>query len=433
MGGHPVRPVAAPVVEAHRRGGQPPGDVVHRRWPPPGGWRRPGRPARPRTSPAPPPARRTQRPHRRVSAAPSGTRVWFGEMTLAAASAVCRYQVRTRRTASRLSCLGLWPGTVRPHTPAAGRGSGRRRGPGDSSRWASTSSSSASAASSSGWPNSAAAAGSADGRPGPQAEQPEGPAPDRCRRGRRTGQAGEAHLEHGADGQVTGLELVQPPLLAVQPAGQRAHGPAAPGGQPCTGDPDRQRQPGAGGEHLAGRLGSRRGPPGADDAGEQGAGLLPPSTSRSASRVDGQVGQPVAGGHEHRAGRAARQQRPDLRGVPGVVQQHQHPRPVSRVRSSAARSSSLTGIRVPSTPRSRRNLASTSAGASGCGPAPEQVHVELAVGELRAQPVRGVHGQGGLAQPAGAGHHADLDRPGVVGLVPAVQLSTAVSRPRRGR
>ena len=47
-------------------------------------------------------------------------------------------------------------------------------------------------------------------------------------------------------------------------------------------------------------------------------------------------------------------------------------RPARTVRYRAARSSSSTGMSRPSTPRSRRNLASTSAGGSGCGVAPSR-------------------------------------------------------------
>ncbi len=106
---------------------------------------------------------------------------------------------------------------------------------------------------------------------------------------------------------------------------------------------------------------------------------------------------------------------PDLRRVPGVVQHDQDP-PVSQlgpVQGGALLRADrdLAGLdaEVPQHPGQhvlgqRRLLAS-----------PAQADVELAAGEVTAQLVRGMHGQGGLAESGGACHHGDGHSRGVIG------------------
>jgi hypothetical protein len=76
-------------------------------------------------------------------------------------------------------------------------------------------------------------------------------------------------------------------------------------------------------------------------------------------------------------------------------------RPASRLRYSAPRSSVLTGRASGSTPSWRRNVASRAAGSAG---------EELAVRKLVMDAMRGVHGQGCLADPAHPCHYRYWDR-----------------------
>ncbi len=93
------------------------------------------------------------------------------------------------------------------------------------------------------------------------------------------------------------------------------------------------------------------------------------SRLQSAGTVSGdQARQGTPAGHDcHASGRAG-QQRPDLLGIPGVVQQDQMRRPASRLRYRAARSSVSAGMSCPGMPRARRKPASASvAGMGGPG------------------------------------------------------------------
>ena len=124
----------------------------------------------------------------------------------------------------------------------------------------------------------------------------------------------------------------------------------------------------------------------------------------------GQVGHPAPRRHQHRRRRGARQQRPDLGGVARVVEHDEHPaagqhcpvpgralvvidRDIPAVHAEVTQE---PGKHIPGRKRVRRRA--------------EQVDVELAVGVLPAQAVRGVDRQGRLAETAGAGHHGDADR-----------------------
>src|SRR5262249_22984282 len=112
--GHPITPVAAAVVEGHSGGGQLPGGLgdARRRGPP-------GRPPPPRVA-ALSPARSASHQASASSSeekpsgwtpagsGSSGTRAWWAEMMVAAVSAVCRYQVRTRPIAAARSGSVSW-------------------------------------------------------------------------------------------------------------------------------------------------------------------------------------------------------------------------------------------------------------------------------------------------------------------------------------
>ena len=183
---------------------------------------------------------------------------------------------------------------------------------------------------------------------------------------------------------------------------------------------------------ASGSAAARVGP---DDAAEQGERLAVVEDVQMHETAADQVGQAAAAGHDHRAGSAAGQQWPYLRPHRAHCRAATSiRRPLSRVRYSAARSSSLTGICAPSSPRSRRNRASTSACRQRLGTGAEQVHVQLAVRVLGAHPVRGMDRQGGLAQAAGAGDQGDRYRARIVagtagGQQPA-QLARRAARAR---
>ena len=95
--------------------------------------------------------------------------------------------------------------------------------------------------------------------------------------------------------------------------------------QPRRADPDRQRQSGAGDEHLGGGVRLRRRPLVAHDPGEERQRLGVLEHVEVDEPGAHQVRGPVPGGHQDRARRAARQQLADLGRVPGVVEQDEHP------------------------------------------------------------------------------------------------------------
>ena len=239
----------------------------------------------------------------------------------------------------------------------------------------------------------------AERRAGPQAQQAK-----RLRRPDFAGcggsrKAGETDLEGRPHRQVARAQLIQSPSLVGQPARQGPHGPAPPGGEPGTGDPDRQRQADAGREHLAGRRRLSADALRAYDAGEQGAGLVTREHVEIEDRAAGQFRQPVAGRDEHRARRAARQQRPDLLHVARVVEDDQDPlarQPGPELRGAlllAHRDARGVGAQVTEEPGQHlgrvRGLSSA-----------VEVGIQLPVGELTGQQMRRVHGERGLAEPA---------------------------------
>ena len=110
-------------------------------------------------------------------------------------------------------------------------------------------------------------------------------------------------------------------------------------------------------------------------------------------------------------------------------------RPVSVVRYSAARSSSRAGTLSPGDAEVAQEPGQHLARAGRLGARPEQVHVELAVGELRADLVGGVHGERGLAEAAPRRSRTAIGTaPGLLRRVGAEQQRAQVlDRASRGR
>ena len=171
-------------------------------------------------------------------------------------------------------------------------------------------------------PGHAGRGGSGDVWAGVQAQQPEHP-----RRGSVELLVGPG--EHGphVGGAMPGVERVQPPARVAQVGGQRGQRvPRLPGGA-GGGDGQRQRQPRAQFDQLigGGRLGGDAF--GAEAAVQQFAGLAAGEQiegERVGALGGDQAGELAAAGHDDQAAGAGRQQRPDLVGVAGVVEQHQH-------------------------------------------------------------------------------------------------------------
>ena len=172
-------------------------------------------------------------------------------------------------------------------------------------------------------------------------------------------------------------------------------------------------RPGAGVEQLGGGLGFGRGPLLAHHLDEQLQRLVVVEHVQIDQLGAGQVGHPAPRRDQHRGRRGARQQRPDLRRVARVVQHHQHPAAGQRG-PVPGRALVLVHRDVPAVhPEVTQEPGQHVPGRERGRGRAEQVDVELAVGEPAANPVRGVHGQRGLAEAARAGHHRDADRAGI--------------------
>ncbi|UWE11020.1 hypothetical protein [Actinacidiphila bryophytorum] len=177
--------------------------------------------------------------------------------------------------------------------------------------------------------------------------------------------------------------------------------------------------------------------------GEQPRGLLARQhvEGHGAGAVRGdQAGEPAAAGDQHPAGRAARQQRRDLRGVAGVVQHEQHP--PARGEAAEERGRGLLPGRdrrglhpqgIEEAVQHRRRLGGPASGVEAA-----QVRVQLAVGEAVLARVRPVQGQPGLADPAHPADRADAGCAGsprcdVQGGVQVGEFAGAAGEgPRRG-
>jgi hypothetical protein len=249
-----------------------------------------------------------------------------------------------------------------------------------------------------------------DLRPGMQAKQPEQP-------GGRGVQALVGPRKHGAHvgGVLAGGQRVQPAAGVAQLGGQRGQGEAGVGHRAGGGDGQSQRQPGAGRDQLAGggRLG--RDPAGPQPLGQQLARLghakhVQADLRRSVGHH--QAGQLVAAGDQHPRGRRARQQRPDLDRVPGVVQYDQHP--LARQQAAIQRLAAVQGSRDPG----RRDLQRVQERPQRLGgrqraggPEAAQVHVQLPIGEPGCGLPGPVHRQRGLAHPRRPSDGGDQHRP----------------------
>jgi len=154
-----------------------------------------------------------------------------------------------------------------------------------------------------------------------QAEQPEGSLLGRLQAPVAQGEA-RPHLE------VAGIQLAQAVALVSQKLDQPAQTPLLPAGQLGAGDPHSERQVTAQpGDPL--RLLALRDHPGLPgDLAEQVYGLIrlqdvEPDVARSFH-----AGQAPSTGDEHRAARDSREQRTNLRGIGGVVENDEDPQAV---------------------------------------------------------------------------------------------------------
>ncbi len=125
-----------------------------------------------------------------------------------------------------------------------------------------------------------------------------------------------------------------------------------------------------------------------------------------------QPAQVVAAGHDHQAPRRTGQQRPDVRGVAGVVQHQQHP-PVGEQRA-VQRDLRLVVARHVARGHAER-VEEPAHGVGGvqhraAGVETPQVHVELPVGEAVGDAVRPPHRDGRLADARRAGQRGDHHR-----------------------
>jgi hypothetical protein len=257
-----------------------------------------------------------------------------------------------------------------------------------------------------------------DVRAGVHAEEAEQP-------GGRFGQVAAGPREDGphVGGGVPGSQRVQPAGGRPQLGGQGRQGPVggaggggAGRGGAAGGDGEGQRQPGAQVDQLGHSRGLGGDPPPPEAPGQQ----LPCLRCGHDVQVHGQralrrhqAGQLAAAGHQHQAARRARQQRADLLGVGGIVEQHQHPaarqqRPVQPLlvgqggRDPRRRDAQRAQEAVQRGLRRHRLAARREA---------PQVDVELAVRELAGHLVRPVHGERGLPDAGGSGDGGDHHRP----------------------
>ena len=233
-----------------------------------------------------------------------------------------------------------------------------------------------------------------------QAEQPEGA-------GLGGLQLAVAELEGGLHREVAGLELVQAAALVGELRGEHRHRPGAARGEAGGGDADGERQEAAGGHHVEGRLAFGAHPLLADDPGEQLERLVGGHHVQVDQVRADQVDHPDPAGDERRAARGARQQRPDLGGVAGVVEQYQYPAAVEgRAEQGRALLHRVGDRRVRRAERAQEG-AEHRLGLGGPRARALEVDVQLAVREVRAGRVGDVHREGGLADASDAGQRGD--------------------------
>ena len=127
-------------------------------------------------------------------------------------------------------------------------------------------------------------------------------------------------------------------------------------------------------------------------------------TSRSTRWALGQVDHAGPAGDQGGAARGAGQQRADLGGVAGVVQQDQDAAAVEGGAVERGPFLEAVGDGGVGDAEGAQEGAEHGLRFGDGGAGALQVDVELAVGELLACGVRDMHGQGGLADAADAGH-----------------------------
>ena len=221
------------------------------------------------------------------------------------------------------------------------------------------------------------------------------------------------HRAH-VGGVFAGAERVQAAAGVPQLGGQRGEGEAGVGGGAGGGDGEGQRQPGAQGDQLGGR-GRLDGEPGGFQAlRQQLAGV------RFGEHVEGQragavagdeAGELVAAGDQDQCGGGGGQQRADLGGVAGVVEQDE-----DLAAGGQAAVEGLAAFEGGGDLRGRdaegvEEAAERFGGWQGVGGSEAaQVDVELAVGEAAGVLAGPAHGQRGFADSGGAADRGDQDR-----------------------
>src|SRR5207248_9055147 len=128
-------------------------------------------------------------------------------------------------------------------------------------------------------------------------------------------------------GGVGAGEGVEPGARVAQLRGEGGEGEGGVHGSAGGDDAERQRQPHAALDDLGGGVGFGGHAWFAEPAGQQLAGLVDAEQvdEQRPGALDGQTGELVAAGDQDQAGRCTGQQRPDLLGVAGVVEQYQYP------------------------------------------------------------------------------------------------------------
>ncbi|WP_345529285.1 hypothetical protein [Streptomyces showdoensis] len=234
---------------------------------------------------------------------------------------------------------------------------------------------------------------------------------------RRQAEAAVAAGEFGGELVVRGVQREPYGVLAaeaerVEPgragSAERARhggeGLLGPGGQPGRGDGDRERQAGAEGGDLLGRLGLPPDPLGADPPGEQldGVGRGQHAELLEGGAVDAEGRQPPAARDDDEAARGAGQQRADLGGAEGVVEHDGEPEPrgvgAPERRGLGGLDGDVLDTERPEEPP--EDLAG--GGGAGVGQVAAQVRVELPVREAVGEAVEPAGDERRLADPGGS-------------------------------
>jgi hypothetical protein len=238
--------------------------------------------------------------------------------------------------------------------------------------------------------------------------------PEQLRRASAEGVVGPGEHRPQVGGGVPGVELVEAVAGLAELVGQGGERELWVGGGAGGDDGQRQGQPRAAGDELVGGVGFGDDPVVAEPAGQQLHGFV------AVEQVEGerlgasgdQARELVAAGHQQHAAGCAGQQRGDLVGVAGVVQQDQHGFAGQQAAVQACLGRQADGDLL------RRHLQRVQESPYRLGGyhrrpgrvEPAQVDVQLAIGEPVGDPVRPVDRQGGLADASGPGDHGDHHR-----------------------